>query len=201
MAMDTPPARLHPPPRTVLFIRAVPLTQALPALRWLRAQMPQAAIVALTSSGAAPAIEGSDTVDGVRIHDRARFGAGPAALRHLAPLWRLAPDLVVVPCVGNRRAFRNVARFALAIRAGSTVWLDCARLASGDPQERVLEAIARAEVRDAAPGAPQLRRALLGLLRWPLLIGAWAIALLLLTVAIAVLRPLVWLAPDREEPA
>lgn len=188
--------------RSILFIRSIPAEPALRGLRWLRQNAPAAHITALTSASSRAAIEAAGIVNAIDIQQRPRFDTALAGLPQRLRLRRWGFDAVVVPCTGRRRAFANVARFALALGGRTTLWLDCDRLPEPGSLDAALDRVTAADAETPNGAGARIRQALFAAIKWPALLAAFAIAMALLAATAAILLPLVWLkpAPPDEEP-
>jgi hypothetical protein len=184
--------------RSLLFVRAVPAALALPALRWLREHAPATTITALTSAGGRAPLEEAGVIDACEIYEGRRLGIAAAGLRRLIELGRRRFDVVVVPYVGDRRDYWNVARLALAIRGRVTLWIKCDGLPSGGDPQLVLDRVVLADWWRETRTPARLRLLLLRALKWPALVAAYALGMVFLAVLAVILMPLVWLKPEPE---
>jgi hypothetical protein len=185
--------------RSLLFLRSVPVVQAVPCLRWLREHAPATTITVLTSASGRAALEQAGAGDAYEIYEGHRMGIAAASPRRLVHLARRRFDVVVVPYVGDRRDYWNVARLALAIRGGLTLWIRCDALPrAGDPLV-VLDRVSLADWWRDTRAPAQLRLLLLRIAKWPALVVAYVVGMIFLAVLAAILIPLVWLKPDVED--
>ncbi len=182
--------------RSLLFLRSVPVAEAVACLRWLRQQAPGAEVTALTSAAGRAPLEAAGVIDVCEIYEPARMGIAAAGPLRVLRLARRRFDVVVVPHVGNRRHYWNVARFALALRGRVTLWLQCDALPSGGDPRLVLDPVLLDDVWREARNRGAYRAALLAAIKWPALLAVYAAGMVVLAVSAAVLLPLVWLKPD-----
>jgi hypothetical protein len=182
--------------RSLLFVRSVPVAEAVACLRWLRQQAPGTRVAVLTSAAGCAPLEAAGVSDACEIYEPARMGIAAAGPLRLLRLARRRFDVVVVPHVGNRRDYRNVARFALALRGRVTLWLQCDAVPSGGDPRLVLDPVVLDDVWPEARNRGRYRAALLAAVKWPALVAVYAAAMVILAVAAAILLPLVWLKPD-----
>jgi hypothetical protein len=183
---------------SLLFVRSVPPALALPALRWLRENASGATITALTSTSGRRALEGSGMVDACEIYEGRRLGIAALGPRRLFGLARRRFDVVVVPYVGNRRDYWNVARLALAILGDVAVWIKCDGLPGGGDPRVVLDRVVLADWWRETRTPTRLRLLLLRALKWPALVVAFALGMVVLGLLAATLIPFVWLKPEPE---
>jgi hypothetical protein len=186
--------------RSILFVRSVALPLALKSLAAVRAGSPDARITVLTNEASARAIEKTGHADEVIRYSAARFGIIDAGFRRLLPLRARHFDAVLVPYAGTEwLPFWNVGRFALALSARSTRWLPAESASAAidvDTCERVtVEAWSRA----MSPGR-RARLALVAVLKWPMLLSATLVALVMLAILAPLLFFFVWLTPAPERP-
>jgi len=138
-------------------------------------------------------------VDACEIYDGARLGVAAAGLRRIRRLTRRRFDIVVVPYAGDRRDYWNVARLALAVRGGATLWLPCDRLPERGDLQAVLPRVALVDWWRETRATTRLRLLLLGAIKWPALIAGYALGMVALAALAAILLPLVWLKPSPDE--
>jgi hypothetical protein len=184
--------------RSLLFLRSVPVVQALPCLRWLREHAPATTITVLTSAAGRAALEQAGVGDAYEIYEGPRMGIAAGSPRRLMELARRRFDVVVVPYVGDRRDYWNVARLALAIRGRLTLWIKCDALPSGGDPRVVLDRVVLADWWRETRTPAQLRLLLLRAAKWPALVVAYVVGMVFLAVLATILIPLVWLKPDPE---
>lgn len=110
----------------ILFIRSVPMPAAVAAVAWLRGRWPAANLTVLTSETSRADLTATGCVDHAVIHRARRFGLWAAGPRLLVALRRGRFDAIVVPHTGLPDACWNVARLALAVGGGKSLWLRCA---------------------------------------------------------------------------
>lgn len=183
--------------QSLLFVRSVPLTVAIPALRWLRSAAPDAAITVLTSSGAQATLTDGALADRVEVFDGHRLSIITAGPQRLWRLIRQRYDVIVVPYTGSRRAYWNVVRLAWAVRGRSVVWLPCDGLAELQSTSRMAPATLADWWREQSVAA-NLRTAALKAVKWPLLVMLYGVGMTALTILALILLPMVWLAPSGE---
>jgi hypothetical protein len=184
--------------RSLLFLRSVPVALALPGLRWLRQHAPGTTITVLTSAAGRAPLEEAGVIDACEIYEGQRMGIAAWGPRRLADLARRRFDVVVVPYVGDRRDYWNVARLALAIRGRVTLWIKCDGLPSGGDPRLVLDRVVLADWWRETRTLAQLRLMVLRAVKWPALVIVYVLAMVFLAVLAAILLPLVWLKPDPE---
>jgi hypothetical protein len=179
----------------LLFVRAVPVEAASTALGRLRRSCPGARIVVLTSNAGRDRLAPLGLADDFVAYRPARFGLLAAGLRVIRALHRQRFDRVIVPYVGDRRDYANVARLARAVAGPNAVWLDCGP--GADPV--AIERSGAIGWREALGGAaaPLGRHWLYSLARFVCLAAATAAAMAILSILAVVLLALVALRPDR----
>ena len=184
--------------RSLLFLRSVPVALALPGLRWLREHAPGTTITVLTSAAGRAPLEEAGVIDACEIYEGQRMGIAAWGPRRLADLARRRFDVVVVPYVGDRRDYWNVARLALAIRGRVTLWIKCDGLPNGGDPQLVLDRVILTDWWRETRTLGQLRLMVLSAVKWPALVIVYVLGMVFLAVLAAILLPLVWLKPDPE---
>jgi len=184
--------------RSILFVRSVALPLALKSLAALRAGSPHARITVLTNEASARAIEKTGHADEVIRYSATRFGITAAGFRHLLPLRARHFDAVLVPYAGTAwLPFWNVGRFALALSAGSTRWLPAESMSSAVDVDTCERVTVGTWWRATSPGR-RARLALVAVLKWPVLLSATLVALVMLAILAPLLFFFVWLTPSPE---
>lgn len=186
---------------SILFIRAIPLPVTEGALAEIRRTQPRARLEVVTNAAAGAPLLERGLADAIHRYDRRRFGILAAGPRLLLRLRRRRFDVVIVPYVGRRQRFRNVARLALVLRGRRTLWLDAeGESRAGDPLRG--PALTWDEWWRSVTPRDRLRLAVLRAVKWPLLGLAYAVAMPALSLLALVLFGLVWLKPqpDRRAP-
>jgi hypothetical protein len=180
---------------SVLFVRCVPVPDALKALRGLRAACPGARVDVLTSPASAAQIEHSGLADAVIPYEGRRFSLLQTGTRLIVAMRRMRYDTVIVPITAlGQDAFWNVARIALLFGGGRTVWQPTDRTPAAEVSEWPIVSV-------RPRWFPEREKCA----RWraaaarPLVVGGlvftWLAAMAALAIAALVLIPLVWLTP------
>jgi hypothetical protein len=181
--------------RSILFVRSVALPLALKSLAAVRAGSPEARITVLTNEASARAIETTGHADEVIRYSAARFGIIDAGFRRLLPLRARHFDAVLVPYAGAEwLPFWNVGRFALALSARSTRWLQADSASSTIDVDTCERVTVGAWSRAMSPGS-RARLTLVAVLKWPMLLSASLVALVMLAILAPLLFFFVWLTP------